>query len=44
MITLASTASAAEIDRQPMSEGLDLITVSGRLNAGDEDTFRKIAA
>jgi hypothetical protein len=43
-LTLASTTSAAEIAFQPGPNGGDLITVSGPLNSGDEDAFRKLAA
>lgn len=34
----------AEIALEPGGDGIDLITVTGVLNEGDEDTFRKLAA
>jgi len=41
---LAFPAVAAEINRQVSEEGIDLISVTGVLNDGDDAIFRKIAA
>lgn len=39
-----SGGHAADIGREPAGGDIEVITVTGVLNEGDEDTFRKIAA
>lgn len=44
LASISTFASAAEIVRQPGSDGADVISVSGIMAEGDEVTFRKVAA
>jgi len=44
LFLFAFPLSTAEIIRQPREDGLDLISVIGVLNEGDEAVFRKVAS
>ncbi|MDO1585637.1 hypothetical protein [Rhizobium oryzicola] len=43
-LLLAAPATAAEISREPVQDGVDILRVNGTFNDGDDAIFRKLAA
>lgn len=44
ILAISPAANAAEITMNHGSDGLDIVSISGTFNAGDEAVFKKIAA